>query len=700
MARVPAGKDPHLMKFNCQNCGTRYTLSDEKVKNRILKIRCKVCEDVIIVRDPARAASRPPPLAPAPADEIEWYVSRDGAPPEGPMPLERIVDRIKSGKLLSADMVWNQSMTEWARAEVALDAQFKAARATVPRPPLPSPPKLPRLPGRVREPTPLLPKPRKAAAPLAPKRPEPPTPVDDAPSAERPVVEAPKAPSAPAASAPAPSMDAPRVESVPPQPAMEEQSVAPALPESAPPAPIASSAPPPAAADTDDSVDEPTQAMAAELGALFANLSVDQDEPARDTVALPASALPGSDAQTDTLFAPAATASAAAAMQANDTSLLPGIDAAPEPPSVTDWESLAETPEAPDKLRLSDAGPSLPSSEPPPVVPEPEDDDLAVAPVGIAGGVIAGGDIAAKASSITMTGEQFALAEGAFFGTDERPAVASGAAPESAAAVSAPAGSYADEDDEGRNKLPLLIVLGVLLLGGGIALGLMFAGDKGGVAPATTASSGSATSAAPETEAPASMAAATEAPESAPPSDAPPSTPATDAPSTAASVASAAPATKRPSRPVSVASRAKPKAAKTDAPASKAPTTSTGRFASLGSKKPKDVSVAALKTEAVAELPETLSSAKISGIIRRYKKGLHGCYQRQLKRDSTMRKANLKLAFNIERSGRTSNIKIDRKYDGTELKSCLNRLVRRWRFPQFTGEAIPVEYPLFFQASL
>ena len=376
-----------------------------------------------------------------------------------------------------------------------------------------------------------------------------------------------------------------------------------------------------------------------------------------------------------------------------------GSTTTPEPPSVTDWESLADAPEAPDKLRLSDAGPSLPSSEPPPVVPEPEDDDLAVAPVGVAGGVVASAGAAAdKASSITMTGEQFALAEGAFFGTNEQPAITSGAPVDSAAVVSAPISSY-DDEDEGRNKLPLLIVLGVLLLGGGIALGVMFAGDKGGVAPATTASSGSATSAAPESKAPTSVAAATEAPVSAP-SDASPSTPVSDAPSTAASAASAAPATKRARRPASVASRAKPKAVKTTAPASKAPATSTGRFASLGGKKPKDVSVAALKTEAVAELPETLSSGKISGIIRRYKKGLHGCYQRQLKRDASMRKANLKLAFNIERSGRTSNIKIDRKYDGTELKSCLNRLVRRWRFPQFTGEAIPVEYPLFFQASL
>ncbi|MGK0358701.1 MAG: putative Zn finger-like uncharacterized protein [Bradymonadia bacterium] len=691
------------MKFNCENCGTRYTLSDEKVKNRILKIRCKVCEDVIIVRDPAHAVSRPPSLAPAPAPEVEWYVSRDGGTPEGPMPLERLVDRITSGQLKSADMVWNQSMTDWARAEEALDAQFKAGRATVPRPPIPN---LPRPSGRVREPAPLLP--RSAGRVAQPGAPKPLAPKLPAPK--------PPAPKPPAPKLPAPKLPAPKLPvSVVEEPSvLEEPAVAaPAEPlagvpvladdllESEPPQPIASSAPPAEPLVTEDDVDEPTQAMATDLGGLFASLATDQDaepdaEQGHDTVALPAS-----DAQADTLFAPAATASAAGAMQTRDTTSRPGIDAAPGPPSVTDWESLGGVEGTPDDdARLSVAGPALPSSEPPPAVPEPEDSKPPAA-------------VDAPAAPKTMTGGQFALAEDAFFGTEERAAAA--AAPDasasngpastsdaSASMVSARARAV-DGGAARRSMLPLLIVLGVLLVGGGIALGLMLADGKGGVAPATTASNGAA--AALGTEAPttisgSSEAPASEAPASAPPTDAPPSTPVSEAPITAASVASAAPVTKRAKRPASVASRAKRNTVKTEAPASKAPATSTGRFASLGGKKPKDVPVAALATEALIELPETLSPGKISSTIRRYKKGLHGCYQRQLKRDASMRKANLKLGFNIERSGRTSNIKIDRKYDGTELKTCLNRLVRRWRFPQFTGESIPVEYPLFFQASL
>jgi outer membrane biosynthesis protein TonB len=269
--------------------------------------------------------------------------------------------------------------------------------------------------------------------------------------------------------------------------------------------------------------------------------------------------------------------------------------------------------------------------------------------------------------------------EDAFFGSDA-------AATDSAAyaALDEP-----PEPEERKNRLPLFIILGVLLLGGGIAVGVMIAGG-GPTAPASTPSTASAATEAPASEAPPSVAAASQAPPSvAPKTEAPVS----EAP---VSVASAAPKT----RPKRVKPKAPPtQRAKPASAASKAP--ATGRFAKLsGQGKAPEVKPNTVKTEAPVELPETLGQSQISGVIKRYKKGLHGCYQRQLKRDSSMRKANLKLAFSIERSGRTSNIKIDRKYNGTELKNCLNRLVRRWRFPQFTGEAIPVEYPLFFQASL
>ena len=50
------------MKFVCHNCMTQYTISEEKVRNKRLKIRCKKCEAIIEVVDPAAAGRVSIPL--------------------------------------------------------------------------------------------------------------------------------------------------------------------------------------------------------------------------------------------------------------------------------------------------------------------------------------------------------------------------------------------------------------------------------------------------------------------------------------------------------------------------------------------------------------------------------------------------------------------------------------------------------------
>ncbi|MBI4511258.1 MAG: zinc-ribbon domain-containing protein, partial [Deltaproteobacteria bacterium] len=39
------------MKFQCNRCQARYSIADEKVRGKVLKIRCKKCSDVITVRE-------------------------------------------------------------------------------------------------------------------------------------------------------------------------------------------------------------------------------------------------------------------------------------------------------------------------------------------------------------------------------------------------------------------------------------------------------------------------------------------------------------------------------------------------------------------------------------------------------------------------------------------------------------------------
>ena len=100
-----------------------------------------------------------------------------------------------------------------------------------------------------------------------------------------------------------------------------------------------------------------------------------------------------------------------------------------------------------------------------------------------------------------------------------------------------------------------------------------------------------------------------------------------------------------------------------------------------------------------AELPSSLSQRQIVQVISEHKRGFNSCYDRQLKRGEAIKVGRLTLKFDIQPTGRTSNVNLGRRYEGTVLKSCIKGLVKRLRFPRFRGEAVTIEYPLIFQTS-
>jgi len=66
------------VKFVCENCKTKYSIADQKVRRKVLKIRCKNCANIIVVRDPTRGhdvrgpdALRPGPKTAAPASALD-----------------------------------------------------------------------------------------------------------------------------------------------------------------------------------------------------------------------------------------------------------------------------------------------------------------------------------------------------------------------------------------------------------------------------------------------------------------------------------------------------------------------------------------------------------------------------------------------------------------------------------------------------
>ena len=99
------------MRFACESCLTRYTLADEKVKDRELKIRCKTCGAVMVVRDPALAK----PEAPAFADEATRTLS-----PEEAMRLARQAAGTPQAPAPSSESSWDEQPTRNMPAEEAM----------------------------------------------------------------------------------------------------------------------------------------------------------------------------------------------------------------------------------------------------------------------------------------------------------------------------------------------------------------------------------------------------------------------------------------------------------------------------------------------------------------------------------------------------------------------------------------------------
>ena len=185
------------MKFVCDRCQTRYSIADEKVRQKILRIRCKTCGNVIVVQEargpgsglvahhPAKTprpvstgspnlapssgpklppSSGPKPTPPPPprppkgidslGGQVEWYVAFDGAH-SGPFSRVEVAKRIHAAPPGKTAHIWKEGMSGWKPpAEVSVVARELSLLRPIPA----SPPREPPPPPRVAHPA-LHPKP-------------------------------------------------------------------------------------------------------------------------------------------------------------------------------------------------------------------------------------------------------------------------------------------------------------------------------------------------------------------------------------------------------------------------------------------------------------------------------------------------------------------------------------------------------------
>ncbi|HTL33022.1 MAG TPA: GYF domain-containing protein [Kofleriaceae bacterium] len=148
------------MKFFCDKCKTRYSIGDDRVRGKILKIRCKNCANVITVREsmdgapaggeagasgshqaisafasaPAMPAMQAAAAKPPPALEEEWYVSIDGVQ-TGPLSLSE-AQKWVGAKPIEADLhCWSEGFDDWLPVDKV--SHFRGLRKAALPPPGP-----------------------------------------------------------------------------------------------------------------------------------------------------------------------------------------------------------------------------------------------------------------------------------------------------------------------------------------------------------------------------------------------------------------------------------------------------------------------------------------------------------------------------------------------------------------------------------
>jgi predicted Zn finger-like uncharacterized protein len=156
------------MKFSCDKCNTRYSIADERVRGRVLKIRCKACNHVITVRENEGSGAEPMPEGPdaggppggddehtrvsppaggaeAGAGADDWFVSFDGEQ-EGPLPLLRAIDRVKAERPRGRECYcWRAGFFVWLPVEEVPEFAPALGRSGPP----PSPAQALTKPGRI-----------------------------------------------------------------------------------------------------------------------------------------------------------------------------------------------------------------------------------------------------------------------------------------------------------------------------------------------------------------------------------------------------------------------------------------------------------------------------------------------------------------------------------------------------------------------
>ena len=123
------------MKIVCENCSTKYSIADEKVRGKVFKIRCKKCGHIIVVKGTGMAAADAPAPAEAGAGQFDdketrvfdysgfaenmatqavWHLVIDGGQ-VGPLSPEQVGAKYEAGEIDADTYIWKEGFKDWLR---------------------------------------------------------------------------------------------------------------------------------------------------------------------------------------------------------------------------------------------------------------------------------------------------------------------------------------------------------------------------------------------------------------------------------------------------------------------------------------------------------------------------------------------------------------------------------------------------------
>jgi predicted Zn finger-like uncharacterized protein len=98
------------MKIVCDSCSTKYSISDDKVRGKVFKIRCKKCSHIIVVKGTTEEGNA---VSEAPA-EPSWHVVIDGEQ-VGPLGDADVRARLARSEIAPDSYVWKEGFADWQR---------------------------------------------------------------------------------------------------------------------------------------------------------------------------------------------------------------------------------------------------------------------------------------------------------------------------------------------------------------------------------------------------------------------------------------------------------------------------------------------------------------------------------------------------------------------------------------------------------